>query len=261
MFRLLNNIIRDNFIKRSLRSCQGQVAIILILVIAGMLIFYAVTLNFGKASQAKALTTIASNVSAGQLGSAMASYAQNLSMTQLKGKKKLCMGTGLFGFIFAFIIAIIATIFSGQGWQLIIALVGLVLSVVSLVLQVLVVQPGITSAWNRIISKTLTLRNQITEGAIQAALLKAVEDGVNVPDVTDLDNDRVWVPDPGAPGAIPYADTVNRFTIYYGERLQRAKAGDTSFVEDFARALREFLLLQVPRDAAKQRPFIPCLVI
>src|SRR3990167_5038911 len=145
MFRLLNNIIRDNFIKRSLRSSQGQIAIILILVIAGMLIFYAVTLNFGKISQAKALTTIASNVSAGQLGSAMASYGQNLSMTNLKGKKKLCFTTNLFTFIISMVIgALLVWATWGEGWYFALALIGLALSVVAFALQVVVVQPGIT---------------------------------------------------------------------------------------------------------------------
>jgi hypothetical protein len=236
----LNKTIRDNFIKGSLRSSQGQIAIILILVIAAMLIFFAVTLNIGKISHVKSMATIASNVSAGLLGSAMASYAQNLSMTHLKGTTKICAFTSILAIILV-IIVIIISIVTHQYYLIGFAIAGLVLAVVSLILQVLVIQPGITDAWNRVINKTLALRNQLTEGAIQSALLKVVEDRVMVPDVTDVDGDRLWVPDPGAPGATPFADTASRFAIYYGERLQSIKAAEIADIEEFVRALREFL--------------------
>jgi len=58
MFQFLNKMIHNNSLKKVFGSTGGQAAVVLILVIAVVLIFYAVTLNFGYFSQVKGMTTI-----------------------------------------------------------------------------------------------------------------------------------------------------------------------------------------------------------
>jgi hypothetical protein len=101
LFRRLNNLFRKNTLSKfiggalfssphtkdnRLHSNKGQVAIIIILVIAFALIFYAVSMNLGKLSISKTQTQVAAMAGASQLGSQMASYGQYLFQTQLGGK-------------------------------------------------------------------------------------------------------------------------------------------------------------------------------
>src|SRR3989338_6445485 len=89
---------------------NGQVAVILILVVAAALIFYAVSLNLGRISQTKTMTTIAADTAASTLGSYMASFGQSLFMTSLGGDRKVCNWTGVVAAILVVIIVIIAII-------------------------------------------------------------------------------------------------------------------------------------------------------
>lgn len=237
MFRLLNKMIKDNSLTAALKSSKGQVAVILILVIAAALIFYAVSLNFGRYSAVKSVVTIASDTSTGIMASGMASYGQKLSETYLGGAKKKCAFTGILSAIITIIIIIIIIV-THQYELLWLVLAALALAVVSFILQVLVVQPGITSAWNRIINKTLSTSNQFTETAIQSALGKAVADPVQVPDVNDIDGDRIWTPDPAD---LDPADTISRFGAYYTERLRRIKGEVPLDVKNFLDALSGFV--------------------
>ena len=250
MFQFLNQIIRMRFLKKTLKSSDGQIAIILILVIAAALIFYAVSLNLGQFTLARTLVTIASNTSASMLASDMASYGQSLSSSSLDGGRKVCGWTGIMAAIISIVIIVIAIIVgiyssgsaSGpvlKGGALVIA--GLVLAVAALVIQIMVIQPGITEAWNEIISATLSMRNQFTEGAIQSALGKAVTDVVKVPDVVDQDRDRLWVSEANL-GNEFFEDVVERFGMYYSERLRQIKDKvEQVEVAAFIAALRELL--------------------
>jgi len=119
------------------------------------------------------------------------------------------------------------------------AIAGAVLAGISVVLQVVVIQPGITESWNRIIQKTLSLSNQFTENAIQSALSKLVTDSVSVPDVTDADVDGIWVSDPSS--LPPYVDTISRYSAYYSHRINDVGDGPVLELEEFFEALEEFL--------------------
>ncbi|MBN1870033.1 MAG: hypothetical protein JW847_05605 [Candidatus Omnitrophica bacterium] len=253
MIKLLNNLFRTK-LKRALGSSAGQVAIVLILVIAVALIFYAVSLNLGWFTQSRILVTMASNTSASLLASDMASYGQMLSESSLQGEKKKCAWTGVMAAIVAVIVIIamvIASIYTGgtASWIFIHLLksvtnivLGLVFAAASIVLQATVIQPGISNAWNSIVSELLSQRNQFTEGAIQNALGKAVTDPVLVPDVNDQDQDRVWVlPTKDAVENSPYADEVSRFSMYYAWRLQQIKKSGAEDISQFINALRELL--------------------
>jgi len=239
MFRYLNKIIRNDRFRKVAQSTSGQAAVVLILVIAIVLIFYAVSLNFGHMTQVKGMVTVASNTSASMLASSMASYAQSLSETQLGGGRKKCGWTGIAAIlliIFLLIIAYFVPAFLPYVSQII---AGIIVAAAALVLQVVVVQPGITNAWNRMVTKTLSLSNQFTESSIQSALSKTVTDGVNVPDVVDGDGDGLWVADPSS--SPPYADRISRYAAYYTQRIKNVGEGPTEVIEAFLEALDEFL--------------------
>lgn len=218
-------------------SQNGQVAVILILVTAMALIYYAVSLNFGRMSQVKTLITLASDTSAAQLASGIASYGQAQSKTSLEGRRRVCAYTGIFATILAIVIIVIA-IATGQleliGWGGAI----LALSAVALTVQATVIQPGISDAWSRYISLMPSPKDQMIEGAIQSALRTAVTDTELVPDLYDLDGDRVWEENPGN---VPPADAISRFSVYNTERLKGMEGGILEDIDDFITALRNLL--------------------
>ena len=75
MFTFFSKTIRRA--KADLRNAdKGQVAIVLILMTAIAIIIYASTLNLGRVAELKTLTTIAADLSAAQMASSWASYAE-----------------------------------------------------------------------------------------------------------------------------------------------------------------------------------------
>ena len=75
---------------------KGQVGIIMLLVLAFALIFYAASMNIGRVSQTKTYTQTAAMAGASQLASQMSSYGQKLFQEQLGGHKRICALTGIF---------------------------------------------------------------------------------------------------------------------------------------------------------------------
>lgn len=229
-------------------SNQGQVAVVLILVIAVALVFYAVSLNLGKVSEHKTRVTIAANIGASQLASQMASYGQKLIKEDpLNGKRERCYASSVWMAIITLIIIIIIIVLSiftvgGAAAALgpvvagLLIAVAIVLAVVNVILQSMVIIPGIVAMWNSIMSAALTPEDQFLESGIQQAIFQVVNDSVRVPDIHDLDTDRVF----GFEGDVP-RDTISRFAVYYNERLQVAKMPDTELIKNFVEALDELL--------------------
>ncbi|MBU1996793.1 MAG: hypothetical protein KKF78_06530, partial [Candidatus Omnitrophica bacterium] len=228
---------------------KGQVAIILIIMTAVALIFYAVTLNLGRLSGAKTLTSMAAEKTASVLASQMASYAQKLVKENLKGSLQVCDKTSLFTAIISMIIVVIiaviaiilAPVTSGgsaavAGYIIAFAIVAIILSIASVVMQATVVQPGITSMWNKIIGETMSLKNQFVESGVRTALQTVITDPGEVADVYDMDTDRNW----GFTGLVPN-DMVSRFGFYYTQRLNRIQTPDGTEILAFIRALDDFM--------------------
>jgi hypothetical protein len=211
---------------------RGQVAIILIIVVALALVFYAVVMNLGKVSSAKTIITVASNSGASIMASQMASYGQKLYKEEMGGKFKEC-STNWLPFL-AIIVAIIVVILTwGAALPvMVMAIMGLVMQVVSLALQVTVIQPGITDMWNKI-SSDLSSVDYFVETGVQTALFKAVNDYSLVQDIYDLDGDGLY-----GEGE----DYVGRLAAYYDRRARmELLMRDPKFVEDFSDGLEEFL--------------------
>lgn len=222
------------------KNRRGQASVVLMLIIMVALVFYAVSLNLGKVSTSKTNVTVASNTAASLLASQMASYGQKLFKETMGGKFKRCSTNwlGVLGVIIA-IVAVIITAGSASpavAAMFPMAVAGLALSTVSLVLQVTVIQPGLTSMWNKMLSN-LTMKDSMLESALQTALFKAVDDAVQVPDLHDLDADFIYGEKDGV-----YQDYISRLGYYYDKRVRKAiRAVDTSFVEDFLSRLRVFV--------------------
>ena len=107
---LNRSLAKNNSSARLEPDSKGQVAIILIIMTAIALIFYAVTLNLGRMSGAKTMTTMAAEKTASVLASQMASYAQKLVKENLKGSLEVCDKTSLFTAIISMIIIIIVAV-------------------------------------------------------------------------------------------------------------------------------------------------------
>lgn len=247
MFRYLNKIIRHNSFKKTLRSRRGQVAVVLIIVVAAALMFYAVSLNLSRVSQTKTLTTIAADTGASHLASYMASYGQSIYKTTLGGNRQVCGMTGVLATIIAVVIAIIAVVLAAPtgGTSLWLASASLVLAIGALVMQIAVIQPGLTDAWNDIIWHTMAMGDAFVEEGIQKALSSAVTDSVFVADLDDSDMDRVWGKDiNGQP-----LDKIGRFGFYYTkQRLGMAAVSPSGPLRDFLAALKNFLYVDAVGD-------------
>lgn len=224
-------------------SNRGQAAVVLILVIAVALVFYAISLNFGRMSQGKTLATMAADTGAAQLASGMAGYGQMLSKTQLDGQKDKCDSTSLVVALVTLVIVVVVTVVSWGTlgpYAAALAVASIALTVATVIMQAAVIQPGISSLWNRIKQKTMSTRDQLIENAIQGGLQKAVTDQVTVADVFDMDGDRIWEPFNSALLMDP-VDKISRFAFYYNERMRTINGGGTAALQNFVNAVRELL--------------------
>lgn len=216
---------------------QGQVAVVLIVVAAVAIILYAVSLNLGKIAQNKAQTTLAVNSSASLMASEMTSYAESLFQTSLGGPEgtggdlTVSGWTGVVGAILTLIAVIIAVIIvvATYGWGTQVA-IALVLAVAAVAIQIAVVQPGITSLWNKMM-EGLTPPDQFVERGVQTGLQTSVADQALVDDDFDTDLD----------GLFGSADRVNRFGVFYAERLKQQNTSRADAIENFLNELEKFI--------------------
>ncbi len=267
MFIFLNKIFRNQtkIFKQQRRSfkdkqdLKGQVAIILIVMTAIVIIFFAITLNLGKVAELKTMTTISSHISAAQMGSAFASYAEQLFQVRLGGEAEAGADLTLCGFSEVFqiiltvliiiIIVIICVLTFGAGCALftVAFIVGVILLVAALLLQVLYIQPGITALWNKMMTQ-LGPVDRFLESGILSALQNIVDDRGQIEDVSDIDLNGKWGP----------GNTVARFGYYYTDRLKSIHAGVTVDIQAFVAALKLFLdFLWDPIDCLNN-PSHPC---
>lgn len=239
------------FHKGKMSPKSGQVAIVLILVTAVALIFYAVTLNLGDITEVKTSTQVAATQGASLLGSQMASYGQSVFKQTLGGRRLYCKSTSLVAIIITIIITIILIIYCEAACTEVIAALwtGLALSIAAAIIQMVYVQPGITKLWNKIIAQTMSISDRFVESAIQTGLLSTVSDQKQVVDAYDLDTDRIWGFTLDGVGQIVPNDTISRFAAYYNYRIGAIKAIDLTMMNNFKNALEAFLYVQVDNAA------------
>jgi hypothetical protein len=170
---------------------SGQAALVMLLVFALGLIFFAITLNWGRIANTKTQTTIAANTAASAMASNVASYGEQGIQTTLGGRARYCKATSIITAIATLIIAIVVCIVSwGAATPLVAAVLiaSIVLAAANLAIQVLVIQPGINGLWNKLQSKMAT-EDRFIEAGVTTAMQSAVSDPGQIPDFFDADTD------------------------------------------------------------------------
>ncbi len=217
-----------------LKKRSGQTSLILILLTAVAMIFFAITLNWGQLAQIKALTSTSATSSASNLASNFASYGEREIKTTLGGTWKKCKHTSVLVAIITVIIIIIiiivtwgtgtagamafgAAVLGGNAAAVALA-IALVLSIAAVAMQVAIVQPGLTRLWNKL-QANLPVTDQFLEQGISGALQGVTTDRVVITDFFDMDTDgKFGLKATGLP-----VDEVGRFGFYYTERLKTLK--------------------------------------
>jgi len=223
------------------KNIKGQTALILILLTAGALIFFAITLNWGRIAQTKSLVTIAADQAATMLASEAASYGEMEKQTYLGNRNEK---SGFGGYLIAVLLVIVTIIVTIISWGTatwvailidILLIASIVMSIVNLALQLAVVQPGITELWTKM-QKDQPITQQFFESGLSTALEGAVTDQVNITDYFDLNTNGVF----GLTGVIPN-DTIGRFAFFYTDRLKMLQQPLIPQVVFFYDQLGEFI--------------------
>ncbi len=221
-----------------MKNKYGQTALILILLTAAALIFLAITLNWGRIAQVKALVTIAADGSASLMASDAASYGEMQKQTNLKDTNKITGETGGWLAILLVVLSILlCIIFPPTGvfaWALTIATIAM--AIANLVLQVVVIQPGITALWNSL-QKNQPIPQQFYEGGVAAALQGSVTDQVNIADYFDWNANGKF----GIDEFSFSKDTVSRFAVFYTDRLKMLNQKPIPQVQFFYDQLNELM--------------------
>lgn len=249
MFRLINKTINKA------KSQSGQVAIVLLLIVALALIFYAASLNFGRVNQTKTLTMVAANTSASQMASSIASYGQQQWQTTIGGKTKggdpkYCKSSSIIVSIILLLVLIIIIILCWGGCAialpaviggsvslLAVAVTAAVITAVTLVLQAAVIQPAMLRSWNKVQQAALSTKDQFLESGISGALQNTVTDSKQVPDLYDGDQDSLYVTNLSENN--PYKDTISRYAVYYNERMKAIKRANLDVIKFFLKETKE----------------------
>ncbi|MCK5214380.1 MAG: hypothetical protein KAR05_03390 [Candidatus Omnitrophica bacterium] len=259
MFRLLRkniqNVFRKNSVfsfseknRTSLKNTSGQVGVVLILIAALALIIYAAVMNMGRVSRTKTIAVMAANASAGHMVSLMASYGERIFQEVLGGRQRICGMTGVLKAIFTIVIVIIAIIITiaSAGTATFVALklvclgLALILSVASLVVQLTIVQPGITTLWNKMMAEALSIEDMLIERGILMGLQNSITDQVYFPDLHDIDQDLNWETN-AAIARNEASDYVSRFAYYYTDRLRTIIAPPVNAIQFFQQSMACFL--------------------
>lgn len=213
----------------------GQVATLLTLVIAIIFLFVVVTLNIGRLSQKKTLTSNAADAAALRLASYLASYGNYLSWTFLKGGTKKCGDWDWTPLVS--VLGFFASWWYG-GW---LGYIGMGASGLSAWYSSDVVPDKISEEYEKNFKK-LGKDIQFSERAIAYALKMCVDDTEKERDIHDYDKDD------------DTTDEISRFDGWYMTRLkalaQEAKA------KEAGRAIQvECLLDDVERFAGNTDAF------
>jgi hypothetical protein len=210
------------------------------------LIFVAAAINISRVGTARVMATTAANQSAAMMASYMASYGQAVVEQYLGGRREKCDHTSVLTAIIAIIVFIILVWVTWGIATVFVIAVAFVMLVINLVIQVAVVQPGITNMWNKL-TKGLGETDMHMEGGVQTALSNSISDQSQVPDFLDFDMDG-FVCDTTA-GCDPQVrdtvtDFVNRYAYYNTMRLrgiQRPNNASYEIIEQFIDALRDLV--------------------
>ncbi len=236
--REYKSMIKKNDIK-------GQTALILILLTAAALIFLAITLNWGRIAQTKALVTIAADQSASLLASEAASYGEMQKQTYLKDENRYqALGGAFLSFLMLIIIVVLSiiSVFCPPLAAFIAPITSVMgalaagLMAVSFVLQLAVIAPMISQLWNKQ-QKNQPAPQQFYEQGIVTALQGVITDQVNITDYFDWNGNGQF----GNNTSNASNDIVSRFAVFYTDRLKMLNQPDNPAVVFFYDQLAELI--------------------
>ena len=224
--------------KVQMRGSSGQIAIMLIVVIAVALVFYAVSLNIGQIAQRKIGISKAAHSGASQLASAFASYGQQTMNENLEGKWRVKETTINIAALVSIAVAAAATIASGGsgGPALVAALAAAAAAAGSVIVETQIVAPKLTQSWNSQMMKKLPVDAQFLEQGISSALVSAVEDRGVVLDFYDRDSDTIFYNEETGE-----EDYIARYSHYYGERLGTIQSLENKKLMEFLSKTKCFI--------------------
>jgi hypothetical protein len=209
---------------------KAQMSLVMLLVVAIALVFYAVSFNWSRISAYKTQVTIAATTGAAQLGSMAAAYGEFFLRGQMDGQlHQKDTTSSMWKLILAVLITIAAVVVGvvslGSLSELSVAMIGFAIGlVVSSVISIIAVindggdQRGLTRNWTKAMKQIPTQEGRFVEGAIQGMFSAVVNDVVTVPDRGDMDMDGRWYSSVAALGSDPTAK-ISRFAYYYTDRV------------------------------------------
>jgi hypothetical protein len=255
LFQVLHKI-RDQLLRRlrhnpsaRLSSRRGQTALIMVLIIAIALIFYAASLNWTRVTQYKTLTIISSNVAASGLASLIASYGEQQLQVNLGGRPKYCERTNFMVMVVVIIIVIVITIITWGATSAlltvaiaaVIAVAAIAMAIAALIINLLVIQPGLVALWNKMQDSLMGMEDKILENGIMTGLQGVVTDTVEVQDHFDMDIDGLWVDDLGRSNIGSKPDMISRYAYFYTMRLKQLAPFKIDQVDRFMSSLNELI--------------------
>ena len=214
---------------QTLRRCSGQASIILVLLAAMALVFFAATLNWGRVSQISNMTTMAAINGTTVMASSIASYGESQIQGLLKGRLVHCDTTSIFKafikWVVSVIIFVIVAIFAPCLLPVVITV--LINTSGDLVRTVIIV-PGQVAQWQKE-QANLPLVDQFLEQGLSGAAMGLVSDRGKIADYFDMNTNGKFGPLSG--------DTINRFGFYYSERLMALRKLNTADLTYFLNGL------------------------
>jgi hypothetical protein len=235
--------------RRRMSSRRGQTALVLILVIAVALVVYAASLNWARVTQYKTMTILGSNMAAANMASIVASYGEQQLQVNLGGRPKYCKRTNFMVMVAVIVIVIIVVILTWGAavglllvvGAMIVAVVVIGMAIAALLINLLIIQPGLTALWNKMQDALLTMEDKVIENGIMTALQSTVTDAVQVQDHFDMDIDGQWVTKLGLSNINRTPDSLSRFGFYYTLRLRLLTPKKIVEVDRFFGDLNEFV--------------------
>ncbi len=228
---------------------------LLIILSAIAIIFFAVSLNWGRVSQIKNITTIGATTTAAMMASNYASWAELQRETTLGGRWEYCKHNSVWGAILTLIIVIIIVVacaysagaacgaFAGgtaagggaitaAGW------VAIGMAAASVALQATVVQPGITRMWNRLQADAgLSVAESFLTNGLSGAMQGSSSDTVMITDYYDSNTNGKY----GAVGGVAN-DQISRFSFFMTEYFRGIKSTRAAIdLTAFWNGLKNFL--------------------
>ncbi len=203
------------------RKICGQTSVVLVLLAAIALIFFAATLNWGRVSQIKNMTTTAATNAAANTVSGIASYGESLIQSQLDGGFEKSKFARWVVVALSFIAAALIIYFSGGAgshWAAI--LITLAIGGAAATLLTVYSDVKTVRTFNEMQNK-LPLKDRFLEQGLSAGAQSLTSDQSKIIDYFDMNTNGYFGPTNPGPDGKP--DTVSRYGFFYTERLKALK--------------------------------------